>query len=347
MIRGWLPAPAPQRKIRWWIFLPMLLIPLFISHSPHADVRTPPQAAPLSTQMPLPACVHPGLPQAETIQAAFSTQELLQGRLLLVDETHPLPEGYTPGDTFGVLRHTQGRVECRDLSAVSGEDTLLALSNLFAAARQARFVQFTVFAGTRSAQQQRILLTDTLAAFARDMPIASALDAAVNAVGSVDCSEHQLAWAVDIRQCPIWNGTPLNQAYDKTPAGRWLAEHCWEHGFIRRWPKAQPTDHCCRAYHLRYVGQAHAMLMHALNASLEEYLSLLHQHGTLTLYDEKGAPLACAVCLPAGEHQTLFTLPAAQVEDASLDNTGYAVVACLFTPGGGPSPAIAPALPGQ
>lgn len=336
MTRGWSPLPPvpSQRKQCWWPLL-LLLLPLLglllIPHPAQVDTHAAPSQAPLTTEQPLPACIQPGLPTGIAQEVAYANEELMQGRLLLVDEEHPLPEDYTPADTFGVLRSTQGRVECRDLAAVSGQDTLDALVALFAAGRQARFVQFTVFAGTRSAEQQRILLTDTLASLARDMPLNQAMESAVATVGSVGCSEHQLAWAVDVRLCPLWNGTPLAQPYEETAAGQWLVEHCWEHGFIRRWPGAQIVDHSCRAYHLRYVGQAHAMLMHALNATLEEYLALLHQHGTLTLYDEKGVPLACAVCLPAGERQTVFTLPAAQVEDASLDNTGYAVVACLFS----------------
>lgn len=334
MTRGWTPATPvpPKHKGRWRVLLLLpLLAVLFLPRPAQVDVRTMPEATPLPTAEPLPACVQPGLPAGETTQVSYDTDALLQGRLLLVDEDHPLPEGYTPANTFGILRTTQGWVECRDLAAVSGQDTLDALAALFAAARQARFVQFTVFAGTRSAEQQRILLTDTLADLARDMPLAQAMEGAVEAVGSVNCSEHQLAWAVDIRLCPLWNGAPSTQPYEETAAGQWLIAHCHEYGFIRRWPHATVADHCCRAFHLRYVGQAHAMLMNALNVTLEEYLALLHQHGTLTLYSEKGAPLAAAVCLPAGERQTLFALPAATVEDASLDNTGYAVVSCLFS----------------
>lgn len=336
MTRGWSPiTPVPPRRKRcWWpwLILPLMVL-LLLPHPAQVDTHAAPIQTPLPTEQPLPAGIQTGLPAGDTVKAVYTHEELLGGRLLLVDETHPLPEDYTPADTFGVLRTTQGRVECRDLAAVSGQDTLDALTAMFAAGRQARFVQFTVFAGTRSAEQQRILLTDTLASLARDMPLTQAMEAAVEAVGSVGCSEHQLAWAVDVHLCPMWNGAPLSQSYDETPAGQWLAEHCWEHGLIRRWPGAQITDHSCRAFHLRYVGQAHAMLMHALNATLEEYLELLHQHGALTLCNEKGVPLACAVCLPAGEHQTVFTLPAGQVEDASLDNTGYAVVACLFSAG--------------
>lgn len=343
MVRGWSPSPPPPqpaRPRRWPLWcIPLLLLAALVwwprpaqvdrqVYPLHAPVEKK-EVQPVST---LPACVRPGLPEGiPTQQLTVPTQHLMKGKLLLIDESHPLPDGYTPADTFAVLNHTQGRVACRDLTAVSGEDTLSALTELFAAARNDRILQFTVFAGTRSGEQQRILLTDTLAYLSRDMPLESALLAAREAVASPDCSEHQTAWAVDVRLCPIWNGTPLDTPYAATEAGRWLLAHSWEYGFIHRWPDAQPAAHSCRAWHLRYVGRSHALLMHALDVPFEDYLALLHQHGSLTLYDENNAPLAAAVCRSAGEHQTSFTLPCGEIDDLSLDNTGWAVAACLFT----------------
>ncbi len=343
MVRCWRPSPPPHqpvRRRRWPLWgLPLLLLAVLVwwPRPAQVDPQIYPLHAPAEITHPepsstLPSCVRPVLPEGiPTQQLTVPTQHLMKGKLLLIDEGHPLPDGYTPADTFSVLNHTKGRVASRDLTAVSGEDTLSALVELFADARNERIVQFTVFAGTRSSEQQRILLTDTLADLSRDMPIENALLAARQAVASPDCSEHQTAWAVDVRLCPIWNGTPLDTPYTATEAGRWLTAHCWEHGFIHRWPEARPAAHSCRAWHLRYVGRAHAMLMHALDASFEEYLDLLHQYGTLTLYDENDAPLAAAVCRSAGEHQTSFTLPVAEIEDLSLDNIGWAVAACLFT----------------
>lgn len=341
MTRGWTPQPQnfPARRSHrtlWCLSALLLAAAFFWPRAPRPDVQTyplhapaqPTDAAPVSS---LPACMLAGLPKGEAVTVSVPTQHLMKGRMLLIDESHPLPDDYLPGDTFSVLSYTQGRVACRDLTAVAGQDTLDALAQLFTAARHARIVQFTVFSGARSGEQQRILLTDTLADLSRDMPLEEALRAAVLAVGSVDCTEHQTPWAVDLRLCPVWNGAPLDQPYSATEAGRWLAEHCWEYGFILRWPGAEPAPHSCRAYHLRYVGKAHAMLMHALDASFEEYLALLHAHGQLTLFNEKGAPRAAAVCQPAGEHQTSFLLPAASIDDLSLDNTGWAVASCLFT----------------
>jgi len=341
MTRGWTPlTPQPPRRHSRWplamLPLALLTLVLLIPRSAQVDARAYPLHAPVSTVTPepvspLPERLQPHLPSGETRTLSVPTQHLAKGRMLLVDEAHPLPEGYTPGDTFSVLNYTQGRVACRDQTAVSGQDTLDALVQLFTTARGERIVQFTVFAGTRSAEQHRLLLTDTLADLSRDMPLEDALRTARDAVCSPDCTEHQTPWAIDLRLCPVWNGAPLAEPYAATEAGRWLMEHCWEYGFILRWPDAHISAHSCRPWHLRYVGRAHAMLMHALDVTFEEYLSLLREYGTLTLYDENNAPLAAAICCTAGEHQTSFTLPVAEIEDLSLDNTGYAIAACLFT----------------
>lgn len=340
MVRGWRPVqePAPRRKRPFrlvWLTPLLVCLALIPQPAPKDQQAYPlpakavPAAAPAKPAA-LPDNVHPGLPEGDSHALAVPLRRLEQGRMLLIDETHPLPEGFIPADVLAILQYTQGRVACRDLAAVSGQDTLDALAELFATARNERIVQLTVFAGTRSREQQRLLLTDALAAFSRDMPLEDALRAARSAVASPDCSEHQTPWAVDIRVCPVWNGAPDDAPLQSSDAGRWLANNCWRFGFILRWPEAEPAAHSCRAYHLRYVGRAHAMLMHALNATFEEYLALLHQYHALTLLDQNNAPLACAVCTPAGEQQTTFILPVTDAEDVSLDNQGWAVASCLL-----------------
>lgn len=306
------------------VLLPRPAAPQEFSMPAQVHVTAPPEID------PLPDNVRPGLPEGGSRTMAVPTQRLLKGRMLLVSETDPLPDGYTPAAALSVLGYTGGWVNCRDLNAVSGQDTLNALRELFAAARAEGITQLTVFAGTRSHQQQLDLQTDLLASLARDMSLEDAARAARQAVASPGCSEHHMPWAVDVRVCPVWNGAPLAMAYEESPAGGWLAEHAWQFGFIRRWPDAAP-DQGCRAWHLRYVGKAHAMLMQALRVTLEEYLSLLRRYQALTLYDQNNAPLACAVCVRAGEHQSSFVLPVSEPEDLSLDNQGWAVASCLVS----------------
>lgn len=351
-VRGWRPdesgdrrrgaANKSARETAAVILLTAALavaVLLAVTIPAHQDTAVPAQPSAGSRaqvapprQKALPACVSVGLPEGvgrETL--TVPVQRLVQGRMLLVDEKHPLPEGYVPADTFGVLNQTDGRVSCRDMSAVLGEDTLAALDAMLAAARSSRFNQLTVFAGTRSPEQQRQQQTDTLAALARDMSLEDALEQARRKVASPGCSEHQTAWAVDLRVCHAWNAQPDGGALRESEAGAWLVEHAWEYGFIQRWPEADPAEDEHRPYHFRYVGYAHAALMHAMDMSLEEYLAFLHQHGAVTLYDERNAPLATAVCAAMGERQASLTVPSGTaIEDVSMDNLGYAVASCLY-----------------
>lgn len=343
-IRCWRPAdaaPQPSFRPAWFaggaaLLLAMLL--LLLPRSTPADLPTvQPAAAPIRAEAPaarpLPPCVTEGLPQdMPTASAVVPRQRLLKGRMLLISEAHPLPADWLPADCAPILQYTGGRVACRDTAAALGQDALNALAELYAAARRERVIQLTVFAGTRSPEQQRQLQTDTFAALARDMALESALAQTRTLAASPGCSEHQTAWAFDIRVCPRWNAPALEEPLAQSEAGWWLMQHAWEYGFIRRWPEEGQGEGICSAYHFRYVGRAHAAIMHALELPLEDYLSLLHEKGALTLLDENGAPLAAAVCAKAGERQVSFVLPArCTVEDLSLDNLGWAVAGCLFS----------------
>ena len=73
------------------------------------------------------------------------------------------------------------------------------------------------------------------------------------------CSEHQTGLAVDLEG---WDGL------------MWLDEHCWEYGFIVRYPegKSDITGIIYEPWHFRYVGVEIAMDMKDTGLCLEEYL---------------------------------------------------------------------------
>jgi LAS superfamily LD-carboxypeptidase LdcB len=78
-------------------------------------------------------------------------------------------------------------------------------------------------------------------------------------------SEHHLGLAFDI------DGT--------WAALDWLAEHCWEYGFILRYPegKSALTGITYEPWHFRYVGVELAMELRELDLCLEEYMAMLTQ----------------------------------------------------------------------
>ncbi|MBQ7328496.1 MAG: D-alanyl-D-alanine carboxypeptidase family protein [Oscillospiraceae bacterium] len=87
-------------------------------------------------------------------------------------------------------------------------------------------------------------------------------------------SEHQLGLAVDL----IDSSYPyLDEGQEKTPAQKWLMEHCWDYGFILRYPngKTESTGIIYEPWHYRYVGKELAKELQNSGLCLEEYLETL------------------------------------------------------------------------
>ena len=76
-------------------------------------------------------------------------------------------------------------------------------------------------------------------------------------------SEHQTGLAVDL--------------FGSGEARKWMEEHCWEYGFIVRYPegKAEFTGIDYEYWHFRYVGTELALELKELDMCLEEYMQML------------------------------------------------------------------------
>lgn len=81
-------------------------------------------------------------------------------------------------------------------------------------------------------------------------------------------SEHQTGLAIDV------NTTTL--AFADTAEGRWLAAHCWDYGFIIRYPagKEGVTGFQYEPWHIRYVGTWLSIPLRDSGLTLEEYLGI-------------------------------------------------------------------------
>ncbi len=89
-------------------------------------------------------------------------------------------------------------------------------------------------------------------------------------------SEHHLGLAIDIN-------VPGASTFKGTKQCTWLHEHCWEYGFIIRYQedKEKITGYTAEAWHIRYVGVEHSLLIRDLGLCLEEYLDGIDA-GTIT-----------------------------------------------------------------
>lgn len=88
------------------------------------------------------------------------------------------------------------------------------------------------------------------------------------------CSEHQTGLVFDIISDDY---SKLNEGFAKTAAGKWLAAHCHEYGFILRYPKGKEyiTSIDYEPWHFRYVGVEAATIIMEEGITLEEFIERL------------------------------------------------------------------------
>ena len=83
-------------------------------------------------------------------------------------------------------------------------------------------------------------------------------------------SEHELGLAVDLVDTAY---TGLDEAQENTDTQKWLMEHCWEYGFILRYPnnKSDKTGIIYEPWHYRYVGKETAKAIYESGLCMEEF----------------------------------------------------------------------------
>jgi len=83
-------------------------------------------------------------------------------------------------------------------------------------------------------------------------------------------SEHQIGLALDITSDTYYT---LDEGFEDTAEGKWLAEHSHEYGFILRYPKGKEyvTSIGYEPWHFRYVGVEAATVIKENDLTLEEF----------------------------------------------------------------------------
>lgn len=170
--------------------------------------------------------------------------------MLLVNAWNPLPDDYHATDLvelYAQKRHF--KLATSDIYLI--REAFEAANEMFRQANRDGIEGFTITSGYRSeAKQQALYENDTSGTAAKP-----------------GTSEHQSGLAFDV-----------TTRYDSgcfvdTKQFRWLAEHCWEYGFILRYPEGREdiTGIPYEPWHYRYVGAEIAQEIRENGWTLEEY----------------------------------------------------------------------------
>lgn len=182
---------------------------------------------------------------------------------MLVNPWNAIPQGYQP-ELETVENGYQVDQRCAS-----------ALAAMLADCRAAGYSPLIRSAYRTQAQQTTFYQNLVQARMAQGLSQTEAQKQAATEVAVPGTSEHQLGLAVDLVDASY---QVLDEAQASTPAQQWLVAHCWEYGFILRYPaeKQDITGIIYEPWHYRYVGRDHAQAIRQSGQCLEEFLQAEH-----------------------------------------------------------------------
>ncbi len=190
------------------------------------------------------------------------------GMPLLVNRDHHLPDGYQHLELVMMRSYCDSSIVTIKGSEIQGERLAVdALMTMLRAAHKDGLTIWQISAGYRSVAYQQQLFDDQVYAYRQDgMTGTQARAKTRQTVADPGASEHHLGLAFDV--------TVPGEQFSNTRQSVWLAQHCWEYGFILRYPadKVNITGISYEPWHIRYVGVEHALKMQSENLCLEEYI---------------------------------------------------------------------------
>ncbi|MGI5986884.1 MAG: M15 family metallopeptidase [Dysosmobacter sp.] len=247
-----------------------------------AAQEVPVQTDETAVQQPAPA----EEPSLEKDVVTLEETADLDAMPLLVNLWNPLPEQYTV------------KLEKLDNGLQIAAEARPALEKMLSDC-EAAGMDVTVCSAYRTESTQNRLYQNKIARLrAAGYSREEALAEAGRWVAPPGTSEHQTGLAVDIMATdyPV-----LDQKQAQTEEQQWLMEHCWEYGFILRYPtdKSSVTGIGYEPWHYRYVGQETAASIYERGLCLEEYIAVPEVEGA----SEKLQAAVDAALAPGGGWQ--------------------------------------------
>lgn len=206
--------------------------------------------------------------------AAAEEARQAEDRLILVNQWHPLPDGYTPEDLVTVSERAGDLLLYDDPGFQGVEEAVDALTGMLRTAVEEGVDDWKLSGAYRTVEDQRRIFEERVEKYLLDNPEMTreeAVEYTGFTVQTPGCSEHHTGLAFDLN-------VP-GMAFIDTANFLWLEENCWDYGFIIRYPeeKEEITGISGEEWHIRYAGVAHAQAMREMDLCLEEYLDALNQ----------------------------------------------------------------------
>ncbi len=197
----------------------------------------------------------------ETIE--ISTFDKNDWKIMLINKQHPIPEDYE-----FTLATIKGSMKC--------DERIIPELQMMMQAAQKDGVTLVIRSPYRDYERQIYLFNRKVKGYMKKkMSYLESYRTTAQAVTVPGASEHQAGLALDITSDTY---TTLTEGFADTEAGKWLAEHSYEYGFILRYPdgKEDITGISFEPWHFRYVGKTAAKYIYDNDLTLEEFTTELN-----------------------------------------------------------------------
>lgn len=184
-------------------------------------------------------------------------------RLILINKQHSIPEGYEDEVPLGNINTMKGIMHC-------DERIIDDLLDMIQAAKDDG-VTLEICSPYRDLEYQETLFNRKITYYMKSgLSYMEAYQLSSRAVTVPNASEHQIGLALDI---VTPTHVKLDEAFEETDAGIWLAENSYKYGFILRYPKGKEyiTGIEYEPWHFRYVGIEAATVITEAGITLEEF----------------------------------------------------------------------------
>ncbi len=198
-------------------------------------------------------------------QVEISSFDKDDWKIMLINKQHSIPEDYE-----FTLATIKGSMKC-------DERIIPELQEMMQAAKDDG-VSLVIRSPYRDYERQIYLFNRKIKNYMKgQMSYLESYRTTAQAVTVPGASEHQVGLALDITSDTY---TSLTEGFADTQAGKWLAQHSYEYGFILRYPdgKQDITGISFEPWHFRYVGKVAAKYIYDHELTLEEFTAQLNEN---------------------------------------------------------------------
>ena len=202
-----------------------------------------------------------GVNATETV-LSFTDSKYWGKEMILVNPWHLLPEDYEADLEYVEYGHR--------MDACAAEH----LSEMLSDCRDEGYSPLICSSYREKSKQERLFNNDVRRFMNSGMSEEEAIEETARNVAVPGSSEHEAGLAADI----VYSGRQiLDENQEDNETQQWLMEHCWEYGFILRYPedKQEITGITYEPWHYRYVGREAAEYIMTNGLCLEEYLGVV------------------------------------------------------------------------